>query len=129
MRLLAPLLLTALFAAPVVAQSAPVPPQLLGPSFPVSAVQAANYDAAFNVKVAMPGVQLLRNQTAEARYDAIVCNGPGNNARGGAQVGASGLSVLEPDACTMFSNFSQLELTTMETGGEWTAKVYLRPRR
>jgi hypothetical protein len=128
MRLLAVLLLTAMLVAPVAAQSAPVPPQLLGPSFLASSVQAGNFDAAFDVTVAMPGMPVLRNQTAEARFDAVVCNAQGK-AKGGAQASGSGLSTLEPGVCTMFSNFGQLELTTMEAGGEWTAKVYLRARR
>ena len=128
MRLLAFLLLAALLVAPVAAQSAPVPPQLLGPSFLASSVQAGNFDAAFDVTVAMPGMPVLRNQTAEARFDAVVCNAQGK-AKGGAQASGSGLSTLEPGVSTMFSNFGQLELTTLEAGGEWTAKVYLRARR
>jgi hypothetical protein len=134
MRLLAPLLLTAILTAAAYAQTAaptPVEQGLIGPSFPPSAMKPDNYDAVFDVKVAAgPGVRLLRNQTVEARYDAAVCNSQGAS-RGGAQVDhrTKNWSYLEPNACTMFANISQLDLMALDVGGEWIAKVYLRAHR
>jgi hypothetical protein len=132
MRLLAPVLLTAILTAAAYGQTAgptPVEQGLIGPSFPSSAMKPDNYDAVFDVKVAAgPGIRLLRNQTAEARYDAAVCNSQGAG-RGGAQVDPKNWSYLDPNACTMFANISQLDLMALDVGGEWTAKVYLRAHR
>jgi hypothetical protein len=128
MRFLAAVVLAAAIVAPVHAQTAPQ--VLVGPSFIPSAIQRDRFDAVFLVKVAMAGVPVLRNQMADARYDAIVCN-PSGKARGGARADLKSdrLSVLEPGNCTMFANISQLELTFMEPGGEWTAEIYLRAHR
>ena len=128
MRLALPVLLAAMIIAPVHAQSG-ADQWLVGPSFAPSAVQRDKYDAVFPVKVARAGVPVFRNQPADARYDAIVCNS--GKTRGGARAELSRdwWSMLDPGLCTMFANVSQLELTPMEPGGEWTADIYLRAHR
>jgi hypothetical protein len=130
MRLALPVLLAATVIAPVQAQSA-TDQWLVGPSFGPSATTKENFDAKFLVDVKMAGVPVLRNQAADARYDAIVCNLRDSKIKGGVRVDGKGdrWSVLAPDNCTMFANFSQLELTPMEPGGEWKAEVYLRAHR
>lgn len=128
MRLFLSVLLAATMITPVHAQSAPSQ-FLVGPSFAPSAIQRDKFDAVFAVKVAMAGVPVFRNQTADARYDAIVCNS--GKTRGGARAELSHdwWSMLDPGLCTMFANVGQLELTPMEPGGEWTAEIYLRAHR
>lgn len=128
MRMALPVLLAAMMIAPVHAQSA-ADHWLVAPSFASSAIRKENFDAVFSVKVAMAGVPVFRNQTADARYDAIVCNA--GKTRGGAraELKHAWWSMLDPGVCTMFANVGQLELTPMEPGGEWTADIYLRAHR
>jgi hypothetical protein len=128
MRLALIALAAAMMAAPVHAQSA-AQQLLVGPSFAPSAVQRDKFDAVFSVKVAMAGVPVLRNQTADARYDAVVCNSGKLKGGARAEVTHDWWSMLDPGFCTMFANIRQLELTPMEPGGEWTAEVYLRAHR
>ena len=110
--------------------SAQIPPTI-GPSFSEKAINAANFDLTFDVKVTtVPAVPLLRNQPPEARFDAAVCNANSSGAGWVKATSKARWGVLEPGECTLFSNFSQLDLTTPGTGGgEWTAKVHLRARR
>ena len=127
MRVLSALVLVSMFTA---AASAQAPPITVGPVFSEKSVNAALFDAAFEVKVTVtPSVPLLWSQTGDARFDAIVCN----DAKAGAgwvKVNPNApWGVLQPGDCTMFGNFSQLSLTTPGDNKEWTAKVFLRARR
>lgn len=127
MRSLPILVLIATLAA---AADAQLPP-LIGPSFTEKAVNAANFDAVFEVKVTVvPSIPLLRNQPPEARFDAVICNSSPSGAGWVKAKAGAAWSVLEPGVCTMFSNFSQLDFTTPAGGEqEWIAKVHLRAKR
>ena len=110
--------------------SAQVPPSI-GPSFTEKAINVANFDLSFDVNVtAVPAVALLRNQPPQARFDAAICNATTNGPGWVKATSEARWGILKPGECTLFSNFSQLDLTTPGTGeGDWTAKVYLRARR
>lgn len=126
MRLVALSLLAAMTAAPVQAQQV----GMIGPSFAPTSVRAENFDAVFEVKVnTMPSIPVLWNQTADARWDAVICNTAKEN-RGAVKADpAARFGYLAPNGCTMFSNFHMLDLTTVDPDKEWTAKVFLRARK
>jgi|JI9StandDraft_1071089.scaffolds.fasta_scaffold195300_2 hypothetical protein len=126
MRLLALSLLTLAFAAPVQAQTV----GMIGPSFAPSSVKADNFDVVFEIKVnTLPSIPVLWNQTADARWDGVVCN-VGKANRGAVKVEPTArFGYLDLDTCTMFSNFRMLDLTTVDPDKEWTAKIYLRARK
>jgi hypothetical protein len=126
MRLLAPLILVAMLLAPAQAQT----PPSIGPSFIEKAVNAPTFDAAFNVKVTMvPAVNLLLGQMPDARFDAVVCNADASG-EGWVKVNPTARwGVLKGGDCTMFANFSQLNLAPVDAEHLWTAKVYLRAKR
>ena len=86
-----------------------------GVSFAPSAVKADNFDAVFEVKVnTLPSIPVLWNQTAEARWDGVVCN-VGKANRGAVKVDPSArFGYLDLNTCTMFSNFRMLDLTTVD---------------
>ena len=72
---------------------------------------------------------MLWNQTADARWDGVVCN-VGKANRGAVKVEPTArFGYLDLDTCTMFSNFRMLDLTTVDPDKEWTAKIYLRARK
>ena len=126
MRLLAFSLVALAMAAPSQAQTL----GMIGPSFAPSAVKTDNFDAVFEVKVnTLPSIPVLWNQTAEARWDGVVCN-VGTANRGAVKVDPSArFGYLDINTCTMFSNFRMLDLTTVDPDKEWTARVYLRARK
>lgn len=126
MRLVALTLLAAMTAAPVQAQQV----GMIGPSFAPASVRAENFDTVFEVKVnTLPSIPVLWNQTGDARWDAVICN-TGKANRGAVKVDpAARFGYLDPNVCTMFSNFHMLDLTTVDADKEWTAKVYLRARK
>ncbi len=135
MRLGFVVLASALLVAPgqaQLSQQSPQPqlPLSIGPSFSENAINRDRFDAVFDVRVTlMPAVPLLRGQTDEARFDAVVCNG---NSAGDGWVKANAAArfgVLQPGDCTMFSNFADIQLTTPSSGAEWMAKVFLRARK
>jgi len=130
MRMTSALVLAVALAAPVSAQTYSSAAPTIGPILSEKAVNTNAFDAAFDVKVSLaPAVPLLRGQTADARFDAVVCN---TNPSGVGWVKADPKArwgVLEPGQCTMFANFSQLDLTTPGDNQEWTAKVFLRARK
>ena len=103
---------------------------MIGPSFAPSAVKTDNFDAVFEVKVnTLPSIPVLWNQTAEARWDGVVCN-VGKANRGAVKVDPSArFGHLDLNTCTMFSNFRMLDLTTVDPDKEWTARIYLRARK
>ena len=106
MRLLALSLLTLAFAAPVQAQTV----GMIGPSFAPSSVKADNFDVVFEIKVnTLPSIPVLWNQTADARWDGVVCN-VGKANRGAVKVEPTArFGYLDLDTCTMFSNFRMLD--------------------
>lgn len=126
MRLLAFSLLALAMTVPAQAQTV----GMIGPSFAPSAVKADNFDAVFEVKVnTLPSIPVLWNQTAEARWDGVVCN-VGKANRGAVKVDPSArFGYLDLNTCTMFSNFRMLDLTTVDPDKEWTARIYLRARK
>ena len=126
MRLLALSLLTIAVAAPVQAQTV----GMIGPSFAPSSVQAGNFDVIFEVKVnTLPSIPVLWNQTAEARWDGVVCN-VGKANQGAVKVDPKArFGYLDLNTCTIFSNFHMLDLTTVDPDKEWTAKIFLRARK
>ncbi|MDP3492926.1 MAG: hypothetical protein Q8R82_07415 [Hyphomonadaceae bacterium] len=102
----------------------------IGPSFKESAVSADRFDAVFNVPVTtFPAVALLLGQTADARFDAVVCNVSGEVPGWVKADPAARWGVLDPGQCTMFANFADLQLTTAGSQMEWTVKVFLRSHR
>lgn len=126
MRLVVLSLLAAMTAAPVQAQHV----GMIGPGFAPSSVRAENFDAVFEVKVnTLPSIPVLWNQTADARWDAVICN-VGKANKGAVKADPSArFGYLDPNVCTMFSNFHMLDLTTVDADKEWTAKVFLRARK
>jgi hypothetical protein len=118
--------LFALMAAPASAQQV----GMIGPTLSPADVTAARFDVVFEVKVtAMPSLPVLVNQTAEARWDGVICNVSKAN-RGAVKVEPTArFGYLDPNVCTMFSSFRTLDLTTVEADKEWTAKVFLRARQ
>lgn len=128
MRFLVSLASFAVAAGPASAQQSLVPPSI-GPNFAETAVNADRFDAVFNVQVGtVPAVSLLIGQPREAGFDAVVCNA-GGEAPGWVKADpAARWGVLEPNQCTMFSNFADLQLTTSGSNLGWSAKVFLRSR-
>ncbi|RYG32643.1 MAG: hypothetical protein EON93_10880 [Burkholderiales bacterium] len=126
MRLLTVSLLAAAMAFSAHAQTL----GMIGPSFAPSSVKADNFDAVFDVKVnTLPSIPVLWNQTADARWDGVVCN-VGKENRGAVKVEPTArFGYLDLNTCTMFSNFHMLDLTTVDPDKEWTARVYLRARK
>lgn len=126
MRLLAFSLLALAMTAPVQAQTV----GMIGPSFTPAAVKADNFDAVFEVTVnTLPSIPVLWNQTADSRWDGVVCN-VGKANRGAVKVDpAARFGYLDLNTCTMFSNFRMLDLTTVDPDKEWTARIYLRARK
>ena len=129
MRLTAPLFLAALLSVPAFAQT----PPSIGPNLKAQEVHAENFDAVFNVRVTMnPATDLLLGQTAQARFDAAVCNV--DAARDGwVKVSptpeGTRTGVLKAGECTMFANFQKMSLTPVDISSEWTARVFLRSAR
>lgn len=128
MRLLAISLVAMMSAVPALAQ----PGNPTGPTFDAKGVRAENFDVVFESKVStmpMPTLPLLLNQTADARWDAVVCNA--DKANGGAVKAepTARWGHLAPGACTMFANTRALDLSTVEADKDWTAKIYLRARK
>lgn len=126
MRLLALSLFAVLLSAPAQAQTV----GMIGPSFAPSSIKADNFDAVFDVKVnTLPSIPVLWNQTAESRWDGVICN-VGKANRGAVKVEPTArFGYLDLNTCTMFSNFHMLDLTTVDADQEWTARVYLRARK
>ena len=126
MRLLALSLLAVAAASSAHAQTL----GMIGPSFAPSAVKADNFDTVFEVKVnTLPSIPVLWNQTADARWDGVVCN-VGKANKGAVKVEPTArFGYLDLDTCTMFSNFHMLDLTTVDPDREWTAKIFLRARK
>jgi len=129
MRIAALLLMSAIAAGAAHAQ----PAGAIGPSFAPASIKPDNFDTVFDVKVTTtPAVVVLRNQTAEARWDAVVCNPQVAKvtARGAVRVDPTARwGYLDPGPCTMFTNFRNLDLATVEADEAWTARVYLRSHR
>lgn len=115
--------LFALMAAPANAQQV----GMIGPTLSPADVTAARFDAVFEVKVsAMPSLPVLVNQTADARWDGVICNVDKAN-RGAVKVEPTArFGYLDPNVCTMFVSFQMLDLTTVEADKEWTARIFLR---
>lgn len=129
MRLTALLLLAAALTAPAQAQT----PPSIGPNFREQAVNPGSFDAVFSIKATMaPTTDVLLGQTAQARFDAVVCN---IDVAGEGWVRVeptpkdSRTGVLKAGECTMFANFQRMALTPVDVRSEWTAKVFLRTVR
>jgi hypothetical protein len=127
MRLIVPIVLAAMLAAPAVAQ---VPPPTIAPSFTEKAVNAANFDTVFTLKVTMvPNADLLLGQTPEARFDAVVCNTDASG-EGWVKVEPTARTgILKAGECTMFANFAHMSLTPLDIEHSWTARIFLRAKR
>lgn len=121
-------MVAAMSVAPALAQ----PGNPVGPSFPIGAVRAENFDVVFDTKVTldpMPTLPLLWNQVADARWDAVVCNTE-KVSQGAVKAEPSARwGYLNPGMCTMFANIQKLDLATVDADKDWVAKVYLRAHR
>lgn len=115
----------ALLAAPLGAHAQE--PFVTGPTFQQNSVSTDRFDAAFDYTVPVwPMYPLFRNQTGDARFDAIVCNQE-SELRGAVRLtGSNTMGVLKPGECTMFANFANLEFSRLDGEYEWTARIYLR---
>ena len=103
---------------------------MFGPCFAPASVKADNFDAVFEMKVnTLPAIPVLWSQTADARWDGVICN-VGKANRGAVKVEPTArFGYLDLNTCTMFSNFHMLDLTTVDPDKEWTARIFLRARK